>query len=246
MAESDFDVLILGAGSGGYACALRAAQLGLKRRPGREGQARRHLPARRLHPDQGAAARRRGRRQRPRVRAVRRPRHARGHRHGRRQRLQGRRRRAAVQGADRADQGPRHHRHRGRRPADRPARGDRRRHGLHRPSTSCSPPAPTPSTLPGLEIDGERVITSEHALRLDRVPASVDRARRRRDRLRVRQRVASASAPRSPSSRRCPGWSPPRTRRRRRRSSAPSASAGSRSAPARRSRASRPPTTASP
>jgi dihydrolipoyl dehydrogenase len=30
VAESDFDVLILGAGSGGYACALRAAQLGLK------------------------------------------------------------------------------------------------------------------------------------------------------------------------------------------------------------------------
>lgn len=28
-------------------------------------------------------------------------------------------------------------------------------------------------TLPGLEIDGERVITSEHALRLDRVPSSV-------------------------------------------------------------------------
>lgn len=28
-------------------------------------------------------------------------------------------------------------------------------------------------TLPGLEIDGERVITSDHALRLDRVPASV-------------------------------------------------------------------------
>ncbi|WP_244928715.1 dihydrolipoyl dehydrogenase [Nocardioides sp. W7] len=28
-------------------------------------------------------------------------------------------------------------------------------------------------SLPGLEIDGERVITSEHALRLDRVPASV-------------------------------------------------------------------------
>ncbi|MET3963516.1 dihydrolipoamide dehydrogenase [Marmoricola sp. OAE513] len=28
-------------------------------------------------------------------------------------------------------------------------------------------------TLPGLEIDGERVLTSEHALRLDKVPASV-------------------------------------------------------------------------
>ncbi|WP_439117349.1 dihydrolipoyl dehydrogenase [Nocardioides cremeus] len=30
VADTDFDVLILGAGSGGYACALRAAQLGLK------------------------------------------------------------------------------------------------------------------------------------------------------------------------------------------------------------------------
>ena len=29
MADPEFDVLILGAGSGGYACALRAAQLGL-------------------------------------------------------------------------------------------------------------------------------------------------------------------------------------------------------------------------
>ena len=30
-----------------------------------------------------------------------------------------------------------------------------------------------PKTLPGLDIDGERVLTSEQALRLDRVPASV-------------------------------------------------------------------------
>ncbi|HET8559276.1 MAG TPA: dihydrolipoyl dehydrogenase [Marmoricola sp.] len=30
-----------------------------------------------------------------------------------------------------------------------------------------------PKSLPGLEIDGEKVLTSEHALRLDRVPASV-------------------------------------------------------------------------
>jgi dihydrolipoamide dehydrogenase len=30
----------------------------------------------------------------------------------------------------------------------------------------------SPKTLPGLEVDGERVLTSEHALRLDRVPAS--------------------------------------------------------------------------
>jgi dihydrolipoamide dehydrogenase len=31
----------------------------------------------------------------------------------------------------------------------------------------------SPRSLPGLDIDGDRVITSEHALRLDRVPASV-------------------------------------------------------------------------
>ena len=31
----------------------------------------------------------------------------------------------------------------------------------------------TPRTLPGLDVDGERVLTSDHALRLDRVPASV-------------------------------------------------------------------------
>ena len=31
----------------------------------------------------------------------------------------------------------------------------------------------TPRSLPGLEIDGDRVITSEHALALDRLPASV-------------------------------------------------------------------------
>src|SRR2546421_379365 len=32
---------------------------------------------------------------------------------------------------------------------------------------------PRAPTLPGLDIDGERIITSEHALRLDRVPSSV-------------------------------------------------------------------------
>jgi dihydrolipoamide dehydrogenase len=30
-----------------------------------------------------------------------------------------------------------------------------------------------PRTLPGLDVDGQRILTSEHALRLDRVPASV-------------------------------------------------------------------------
>ena len=100
-------------------------------------------------------------------------RHARGHRHGRRQRLQGRvvsrlfkgltglikgRGITVIEGEGRLT-GAAH----GRRSTARrtPAR------------TSCSPPAPTAASLPGLEVDGERVLTSEHALRLDRVPASV-------------------------------------------------------------------------
>ncbi len=44
-------------------------------------------------------------------------------------------------------------------------------------------------SLPGLEIDGNRVIASEHALTLDRVPESAVDPRRRRDRRRVRERV---------------------------------------------------------
>ena len=61
MSEQNFDIVILGGGSGGYAAALRASQLGFTVALDRKGQARRHLPARRLHSDQGAAALRRGR-----------------------------------------------------------------------------------------------------------------------------------------------------------------------------------------
>ena len=72
MPRATYDVVILGGGSGGYACALRAAELGLSValvEKGKLGGTCLHL---RLHPDQGAAARRRGRRRRPRGRAVRR------------------------------------------------------------------------------------------------------------------------------------------------------------------------------
>jgi dihydrolipoamide dehydrogenase len=44
-------------------------------------------------------------------------------------------------------------------------------------------------SLPGLELDGSRVITSDHALNMDRVPASAIILGRRRHRLRVRQRL---------------------------------------------------------
>ena len=52
-----FDVIIIGSGPGGYVCAIRAAQLGLKtacveKRATLGG----HVPEHRLHPLQGAAA----------------------------------------------------------------------------------------------------------------------------------------------------------------------------------------------
>ena len=55
MAER-YDLVVIGAGPGGYVAAIRAAQLGMKvacveKRP----TPRRHLPERRLHPQQGAA-----------------------------------------------------------------------------------------------------------------------------------------------------------------------------------------------
>ena len=104
MADADFDVLILGAGSGGYACALRAAQLGLTVglvEKGNLGGTCLHvgcIPTKALlHAAEVADSARESA-------AVRRAGDARGHRHGRRELLQGRRRRPPVQGARRADQ----------------------------------------------------------------------------------------------------------------------------------------------
>ena len=51
------DVVVVGAGPGGYTAAFRAADLGLERRAGRALRAARgRVPQRRLHPEQGAAA----------------------------------------------------------------------------------------------------------------------------------------------------------------------------------------------
>ena len=83
------------------------------RRSDREGQGRRHLPAPRLHPHQGAAARRRGRRRRARGRAVRRAGHLQRHRHEGRQHVQGRCGRAPLQGPAGTDQVPQDHVRRG-------------------------------------------------------------------------------------------------------------------------------------
>ena len=62
--NSSYDIVILGGGSGGYACALRAAELG-KRVALIEKDKVGDLPASRLHSDQGAAARRGSRRPGP-------------------------------------------------------------------------------------------------------------------------------------------------------------------------------------
>ncbi len=55
---ASYDLIVIGAGPGGYVCAIRAAQLGLKTAVRREARdPRRHLPQYRLHSVQGAAAR---------------------------------------------------------------------------------------------------------------------------------------------------------------------------------------------
>ena len=63
-----------------------------------------------------------------------------------------------------------------------------------------------PKSLPGLELDGERVISSDDALTLDRVPSSVIILGGGVIGVRVRQRVDARSAPTSRSSRRCRSW----------------------------------------
>ena len=190
---SPADLVILGGGSGGYAAALRAAELGPERRPHREGQGRRHLPAPRLHPDQGPAARRRGRRPGPRGRAVRRQDVAGRHRHGRRQHLQGRRRLQALQGPAGPGEGPQDHLRRGRGPADLPHHGRGERPDATRASTSCWPPAPTPAVA---ARPGDRRHPGHHQRpRAEPGPG----ARPRRSSSAAASSAASSPAPGSPS-----------------------------------------------
>ena len=172
MAEPDFDVLILGAGSGGYACALRAAQLGLSVglvEKGNLGGTCLHvgcIPTKALLHAAEVADQTRDSEQ-----------------FGVRASLEGidmagvnaykdgvvsrlfkgltglvkGRGITVVEGAGRLT-GPRE--------VTVDGRAWTGRHVVLATGSYAR-------TLPGLEVDGERVITSEHALRLDRVPASV-------------------------------------------------------------------------
>ena len=79
-----------------------------------------------------------------------------------------------FKGLHRPDQGPRDHRRSratGRLVGPRDRRG--RRHVATPAAQSCSPPAPTPARCPASSSTASGCITSEHALQLDRVPASV-------------------------------------------------------------------------
>ena len=172
MADADFDVLILGAGSGGYACALRSAQLGLSVglvEKASLGGTCLHIgciPTKALlHAaeiaDQAREAESFG------VRATLEGIDMTGvnaYKDGVVSRLfkgltgliKGRGI-TVIEGSGRLT-GPR-----------AVTVGDRTYSGRHVVLATGS----YARTLPGLEIDGERVITSDHALRLDRVPASV-------------------------------------------------------------------------
>ena len=58
----------------------------------------------------------------------------------------------------------------GHRPHHRARQGRRRRHRLRQRSTSSSPPAAKACRLPGVEVDEKQIVTSTGALELDKVP----------------------------------------------------------------------------
>lgn len=172
MAETDFDVLILGAGSGGYACALRAAQLGLRVglvEKGKLGGTCLHvgcIPTKALlHAAEVADNTRESEQFGVRasfdgidmagVNSYKNGVVSRLHK-GLAGLIKGRGI-TVIEGAGTVT-GPREVRV-----------GDTTYSGTHLVLASGS----YAKSLPGLEIDGERVVTSEHALRLDEVPASV-------------------------------------------------------------------------
>ena len=173
VADNAFDLVILGGGSGGYACAFRAAELGMyvamieKDKLGGTCLHRGCIPTKALlHAAEVADQSRESR-------SLRRQDHLRGHRHGRGQRLQGQHRLAAVQGPAGPGARPQRHLHRGRRPAGRPDRGRGQRRPGYEGRHIVLATGSAPKSLPGLEIDGERIISSDHALTLDHVPGSV-------------------------------------------------------------------------
>ncbi|WP_435741629.1 dihydrolipoyl dehydrogenase [Nocardioides sp. SYSU DS0663] len=182
MAEADYDVLILGAGSGGYACALRAAQLGLSVglvEKGKVGGTCLHIgciPTKALlHAAEVADSAREA--EQFGVRATLEGVDMAGvnsYRDGVVSRLfkgltglVSSRGIEVIEGEGRLT-GPRQVTVAPTTPSSEDT-SEKTYTGRHVVLASGS----FSRTLPGLEVDGERVLTSEHALRLDRVPRSV-------------------------------------------------------------------------
>ena len=239
-----YDVVILGGGSGGYACALRAAQLGLQVVLVEKGELggtclhRGCIPTKALlHAAEVADSSRESEQFGVRT-------HLRGHRHARGERVQGRRGRPAVQGPAGAGEEPQDHVRRGHRPPRRPDDGRGRRPALrgaaHRARHRLRTQEPAGSRA-GRPAD-RRPATTRCAATRSRPPwwswAAASSAA-------SSPASGGRSAPRSPSSRRCRTWCRSRTSRRPRRWSARSASAASASSSARGSPGSRRPTPAS-
>ena len=174
MAETDVDLVILGGGSGGYACALRAAELGMsvvlidKAKLGGTCLHRGCIPTKALlHAAEVADLARES--EQFGVQAT-----LRRHRHGRRQRkykdgvvarlykgLQGlvkSRKIQFVEGEGRLVS---------------PHRGAGRRHDVRGQARRAGDRLGRPRRCPASRSTATRVITSDHALKLDRVPASV-------------------------------------------------------------------------
>ena len=193
--EHNVDLVILGGGSGGYACALRAAQLGLsvglieKDKLGGTCLHSGCIPTKALlHAAEVADDAREGD-------AVRRQDHPRRRRHGRRATPTRTASSTGSSRACRADQGPRHHRHRGRRAVRRRRTRSRstatRYIGKHVVLATGS----YSRSLPGLEIDGAGHHLDAGA-RAGPGAGIGDRARRRRDRRASSLSVWRRSAPR--------------------------------------------------
>ena len=179
MADS-YEMIVLGGGHGGLLVCAAGRGPRPEGRAGREGEGRRHLPALGLHPDQGTAAGRRGRRARADRRRVRRQRHLRRRRHGTRPVVQAEDRRHQLEG-----------------PAGLAEEARRRRRSRAR-ATSRTPRPSWCST-----DDGERTLTRRKAMVLatgskPQGPADRRRRDRRRDGHHLRPRAVPRPRPAAP------------------------------------------------
>ena len=204
------DLVIIGGGPGGYAAALYGAAAGLdiamieKEKVGGTCLHRGCIPAKELletaavlpHVGRRGRVRRHGRRADDRLRRDARPASRRSSTSSTRacRSLLKSRKVTVLDGTGACSAPARGHGHGG-------EDGDLELDGRRRASW---PPAPCPRTIPGFDVDGDLVVTSDELLSHRRAAGLGRGHRRRRHRVRVRVDDEPTSAPRSPSSRRCP------------------------------------------